>query len=133
MFIETLKGDGGKKAVTVARQHVKLDKKALKGIKDDAGVKDFKADTHITGDRGASWMDGRFLQASMTFTRKVNDARPDVDCGGEGGLAGPRTLTGGNNVGMCDGSVRFVSKSVELKVWQAASTRNGGEVLPGDF
>ena len=58
-------------------------------------------------------MDGRFLQTSMTFARKVNDARPDVDCGGGGGLAGPRTLTAGNNVQMCDGSVRYFGQSVQ--------------------
>lgn len=35
--------------------------------------------------------------------------------------------SGGVNVGMADGSVQFVSDNVALKVWQAASTMNGGE------
>lgn len=34
---------------------------------------------------------------------------------------------GGVNVLMCDGSRRFVSSAVDLKVWRAAATRNGGE------
>ena len=59
---ETLKGDGGARAVDLKRQHVLLDKDALKNLKPDAGVEDFKNNKHIAGDRCASWMDGRFLQ-----------------------------------------------------------------------
>jgi prepilin-type N-terminal cleavage/methylation domain-containing protein/prepilin-type processing-associated H-X9-DG protein len=35
---------------------------------------------------------------------------------------------GGVTVGMCDGSVRFASNNVGLPIWQAMSTRNGGDV-----
>jgi prepilin-type processing-associated H-X9-DG protein len=34
---------------------------------------------------------------------------------------------GGVNVGMGDGSVRFVSETVAQDVWWAVGTRNGGE------
>jgi len=34
---------------------------------------------------------------------------------------------GGVQALLCDGSVRFVSDTIELAVWQAASTQNGGE------
>lgn len=39
----------------------------------------------------------------------------------------------GVNVGMCDGSVRYVSKSVNLLTWRAVGSRNGGEVVGGDW
>jgi prepilin-type N-terminal cleavage/methylation domain-containing protein/prepilin-type processing-associated H-X9-DG protein len=37
--------------------------------------------------------------------------------------------TGGINAGMCDGSVRFVTNSVDVTVWRAAGTSQGGETL----
>jgi type II secretory pathway pseudopilin PulG len=133
LAIETFKGDGAKKATSVLRQHVRLEKKDLKGIKDEAGVNEFKADKNIVGTRGASWMDGRFLQATMTITRKFNDERPDVDCGGAGGLSGARSTRAGTNVALCDGSVRWVSESMSFETWKAVATRAGGEVLGADF
>jgi prepilin-type N-terminal cleavage/methylation domain-containing protein/prepilin-type processing-associated H-X9-DG protein len=39
---------------------------------------------------------------------------------------------GGVNIGLADGSVRFVKTSVNLGAWRALGTRNGGEVLGGD-
>jgi prepilin-type processing-associated H-X9-DG protein len=40
---------------------------------------------------------------------------------------------GGVNVGMCDGSVQFISENVALDIWQALGTPAGGEVLPDGF
>ena len=37
--------------------------------------------------------------------------------------------TGGVNVCLCDGSVRFISDSITLATWQALATRAGGEVV----
>ena len=39
---------------------------------------------------------------------------------------------GGVNVGMGDGSVRFVKNSVNLPTWRALSTTQGGEVISSD-
>jgi len=131
---ETLKGNSMVKATDVRRQHVQLKKEALKKITDETGVEDFKNDKNIAADRCASWMDGRFLQGTFTSTRMINDERPDVTCGGEGGLSGPRTLGRITNISMCDGSVRAISNSIKFEVWKALATRNGGEVIdPKDF
>ncbi len=115
------------------RQYVLLKKDALKGIKDDAGAQDWKDDKNIAGDRCASWMDGRFLQGTFTGTRSLNDARPDVSCGGAGGLSGLRGPTNGVNVGFADGSVRFISQSAKPGIWKLLTSRNDGQPLPPDF
>jgi prepilin-type N-terminal cleavage/methylation domain-containing protein/prepilin-type processing-associated H-X9-DG protein len=39
---------------------------------------------------------------------------------------------GGVNLGLCDGSVRFVKESVSLPTWRAIGSRNGGEVISSD-
>jgi prepilin-type processing-associated H-X9-DG protein len=130
---ETLKGDGGTKGEDMRRQYVLLKKEDLKGIKDDAGTAQWKEDQNIAGDRCASWMDGRFLQGTFTGTRTLNDSKPDVSCGGAGGLSGLRGPSDGVNVGFADGSVRFVSQSVKPAVWKLLTSRNDGQVLPPDF
>ena len=39
---------------------------------------------------------------------------------------------GGVNVGMADGSVRFVKSSIAMQIWWALGTRAGGEVISAD-
>ena len=41
--------------------------------------------------------------------------------------------SGGVNVVMADGAVRFVGDSIHLDVWRALGTMNGAEVIGGDF
>jgi prepilin-type N-terminal cleavage/methylation domain-containing protein/prepilin-type processing-associated H-X9-DG protein len=41
--------------------------------------------------------------------------------------------TGGVNLLLCDGSVRFARDSVSLVTWRAVGTRDGGEVVANDF
>jgi prepilin-type N-terminal cleavage/methylation domain-containing protein/prepilin-type processing-associated H-X9-DG protein len=38
---------------------------------------------------------------------------------------------GGVNVVMCDGSVQFISNSIDKAMWRALGTRNGGETFTG--
>lgn len=118
------------RAVDVRRQHVRLKDKALDGLKEDAGVEDFKDNKNIAADRCASWIDGRFLQGTFTGTRSLNDPRPDVDCGGAGGLSGLRSPNDQANILFADGSVRSIKKDVKLEVWKLLTCRNDGRPLP---
>jgi hypothetical protein len=128
MAAETLKGDGSDKATDVNRQIVRLDKDALKNLKYDTGVDDFKNGKHISGMRCANWMDGRFLQGTFNTTRLPNDERPDVDCGGEGGLMSVRSLDGYITIGYFDGSVRTIdAKKIDPKVWKALGNASSNE------
>lgn len=127
MMGETLKGDGGKEATDVQRQHVNLDKDALDKLKDESGVEDFKNGKNIAGDRCASWMDGRFLQGTFTGTRTANDQKPDVNCDGKGGLSGLRSLDEKIRVLYCDGHVQTHKKDVDLKTWKSLTSANDGK------
>ena len=106
---ETLKGNPLAPADDVHRRHVLLKKEALKGLKEDAGVEDFKNGKNVVATRGASWMDGRFLQGRFNGARALNDERPDVDCGGVGGLSTLRSYDDQILVGMGDGSSRVLN------------------------
>ncbi len=132
MIGETLKGDGTAKATDVHRQHVALKKDDLKALKDDSGVKEWKDGKNIVGDRCKSWMDGRFLQGTFTATRTLNDEKPDVDCGGAGGLSGLRSLTDSANIAMCDGSVRVITTKAKLDIWKKMANVSNTEPFSFD-
>jgi type II secretory pathway pseudopilin PulG len=128
----TLKGDRGTTAKDVHRQYVRLGAGALKDLQEDSGEAEWKADKHIAGDRCSSWIDGRFLQGTFTGTRLANDSRPDVSCGGAGGLSGLRSMDRTIEVLLCDGSVRTMVSTVGLETWKRLAARNDGQVIP-DF
>jgi type II secretory pathway pseudopilin PulG len=128
---ETLRGGGIVPARDVHRQHVQLDKDALANLNDESGVKEWKEDKHIVGDRCSAWIDGRFLQGTFTGTRMPNDPKPDVSCGGMGGLSGLRSMDDAITIAICDGSVRTTRKT-SLELWKLLTSRNDGQVLP-DF
>jgi prepilin-type N-terminal cleavage/methylation domain-containing protein/prepilin-type processing-associated H-X9-DG protein len=52
---------------------------------------------------------------------------------GHGWIAARSRHTGGVNMSMCDGSVRFVTNSISMTSWRAVATRAGGEVVGSDF
>jgi type II secretory pathway pseudopilin PulG len=130
---ETLKGDGKTKATDVRRQYVLLKKEDLKATGPDTGVKYFKDDKNIAGDRCASWMDGRFLQGTFNGRLILNDKRPDVSCGGVGGVSALRSFEDYVQVAICDGSVRPVASGVSHKTWKAVLTPADGEVVGPDW
>jgi len=51
---------------------------------------------------------------------------------GETGMNPTSNHPGGVNVGLMDGSVRFVKNTVNLQAWWALGTRNGGEIISAD-
>ena len=101
----------------------------------------FKRDTGHT-----EWVDGRVHQSGFTATFTPNTPVLHLDGGNEydvdftnfregksfGSTPYPQTYAavtsrsyhdGGVNVGLCDGSVRFINDSIDHKLWQAISTR----------
>jgi len=132
---ETLKGDGKAKAEDVKRQYVLLGSAALRGVKPDSGKSYWKEGVkNIAGDRCASWMDGRFLQGTFNGKLKPNDERPDVSCGGEGGVSTLRSLDDNILLGLGDGSVRLENaKTLTVTTWSNALDPADGQVLGPDW
>lgn len=106
---------------------------------------DFKTETGHT-----EWIDGRVHQAGVTTVFspnkkvlcEISGVEYDIDFTnmreGKSPPAGVRTYAavtsrsyhqGGVHVSLLDGSVRFITDSVELELWQAMSTRAGHEVI----
>jgi prepilin-type N-terminal cleavage/methylation domain-containing protein/prepilin-type processing-associated H-X9-DG protein len=101
--------------------------------------------------RGFTWWGG--AAGFTTFQTPNNRTAPDVmtgaGCGTSSTYTNPpmpctttstATLprmqlvrsrhTNGVNAGMCDGSVRFITNTVDVAAWRAAGTSMGGEVIP---
>lgn len=80
--------------------------------------------------RGAAWADGNYVNGLFNTYYGPNDHRPDCIRHSNPGFKAARSRhTGGVNVGMGDGSVRFLSDLIALPVWWALGSRNGGEVV----
>jgi prepilin-type N-terminal cleavage/methylation domain-containing protein/prepilin-type processing-associated H-X9-DG protein len=78
---------------------------------------------------------GEWLNDNNTGTAYTHVGLPgSVNCGFPANLAFDVNASsyhagGGVNLLLCDGSVRFVTYSIDLPTWRAVGTRAGGEVL----
>jgi prepilin-type N-terminal cleavage/methylation domain-containing protein/prepilin-type processing-associated H-X9-DG protein len=81
---------------------------------------------------------GEWLNDNATGTAYIHCGTPNsINCGFPANLRfcvnANSDHTGGVNVALCDGSVRFVTSSISLTTWRALGTRSGGEVLGSDW
>jgi hypothetical protein len=85
--------------------------------------------TSWRGARGAGWIQPDLASTGFNAYLVPNSSLPD--CLGHGnGWYGARSLfTGGVNVCLGDGSIRFIRDSIPIATWRALATRNGGEVF----
>jgi prepilin-type processing-associated H-X9-DG protein len=85
--------------------------------------------------RGEQWINGHYGHTLYNHFYPPNPAAK-WDCGNGShnkGLTAARSgHSGGVNLLLCDGSVRFIQNGVSLATWRALGTRAGGEVV-GDF
>ncbi|HET6882356.1 MAG TPA: DUF1559 domain-containing protein [Pirellulales bacterium] len=92
------------------------------------------ATSTYTGQRGDRWINGGYL--STAYNHYLVPNSPLFDClnsANNYGLKGARSWhPTGVNLLLCDGSVRFVSESVNPVMWLYVATRAGGETV-NDF
>ena len=82
------------------------------------------------GSRCSAWIIGRPLFSAMSTYMLPNTPIPDIAGKQHMGFFAARSNhPGGVNVLMADGSVRFVTDSIDLTTWRALGTCRGGEVL----
>jgi prepilin-type N-terminal cleavage/methylation domain-containing protein/prepilin-type processing-associated H-X9-DG protein len=84
-------------------------------------------------DAGTVWLRGKSLNSIYSHVGPPNSPRCGFPANGTQTFAANSAHTGGVNLALCDGSVRFVSNSVNLATWRGLGSRNGGEVFNGDF
>ena len=94
-----------------------------------------RAITAHNSTNGGQWMSPEPTQTALNTVAPPNWQFPNCQTSGSGfasdrdGVYTARSLhTGGVNGAMGDGSVRFVSQSIDVKVWQFTGGRNDGQV-----
>ena len=82
-------------------------------------------------DVGAPWLEA-YHSTTLYYHVSPPNGRSCMYPPGRIATAARSYHTGGVQVLLCDGSVQFVSESIDLVLWRGLGSRNGGEVL-GEF
>ncbi|MGQ9914708.1 MAG: DUF1559 domain-containing protein [Thermogutta sp.] len=83
--------------------------------------------TDWLGDRGYGWIAGRTTASTFSAYLPPNAKAADATAHGIGFVGARSNHPGGANALMADGSVRFVSDTIQLTTWRALATVGGGE------
>ncbi len=84
------------------------------------------------GLRASGWIVGKVYTSTFNCHLPPNTHVTDVYRMGMGWFFARSNHPGGVNVGLADGSVRFISQTIDLATWRALGSIAGGET-PGNF
>jgi prepilin-type N-terminal cleavage/methylation domain-containing protein/prepilin-type processing-associated H-X9-DG protein len=81
--------------------------------------------------KGQYWRDGVAFASlyNHAFPINANTCVNTMDSDVPSGISAGSLHSGGANVCLADGSARFLRQSIDLGLWRALATRNGGEPL----
>ena len=85
------------------------------------------------GYRGYSWLSGKAYASTFSTYVPPNPKHPDLSQSAYGWFSSRSNHVGGANVGLADGSVRFVTESIDLELWQKTGSIADREVLEGEW
>jgi prepilin-type N-terminal cleavage/methylation domain-containing protein/prepilin-type processing-associated H-X9-DG protein len=88
--------------------------------------------TGYHGDRAGAWIRNNGYHTLINGFLPPNSPIPDTSHHGEIVSAARSLHTGGVQVALCDGSVRFISENIDLATWRNLFSRGDGQVL-GEF
>lgn len=132
LYSESILGPGGSASLTEEnRALVMVSLRSLPMNAQTCSVLGSSADTS----RGARWFDGWPRYSGYDHGLTPNSKTPDcavVSPMRALWVAARSRHPGGANLLLCDGSVRFVSETINADTWHALGSRNGNEVL-GEF
>jgi len=85
-------------------------------------------------DRATVWLGGHPQHNMLSTDRPPNDPRFDCIAPNNGctNFAARSAHAGGALFGMCDGSVHFISETIDIAVYRGLGTKTGGEIA-GEF
>jgi prepilin-type N-terminal cleavage/methylation domain-containing protein/prepilin-type processing-associated H-X9-DG protein len=135
-FSEKLRGDLNNGVATPRTDHINMGTSA--SSQDDAYQQCQAADpTNLAyqwrSDGGTQWLRGRSLPTLYSHVSPPNARACGYPANSTQTFPAMSGHSGGVNLLLCDGSVRFVSDSVSLAAWRAVGTRNRREPLGLDF
>jgi prepilin-type N-terminal cleavage/methylation domain-containing protein/prepilin-type processing-associated H-X9-DG protein len=143
---ERILGEGGESAVVATRADIKPQTMFVNpGAETNDANCGSTLRTNFSQRRMYTWVAGEPRCTSYNHYYAPNDkVNPDCVSNFTGtdpvtrssghGLSTARSRhTGGVNTWYCDGSVHFLSDSIDMVVWRALATRSGGEVVQNDL
>ena len=125
-----LRGDDASDLVDVRRQM----KRVSGGSPCAVAADDLAASSASSygGERAGSWLRNQTYNTMINAYYPPNHSEPDVSHHGNCLMSARSLHPGGVQTALVDGSVRFVSETVDLTTWRNLFCRNDGQVL-GEF
>ncbi len=96
----------------------------------------FVGSSNQTSYAGRDWINGNYMTTRYNHLMLPNTwscPRGNSPNDNGGATTASSRHMGGVNLALADGSVRFVTSDIDLNLWQGLGSRNGKEILSGDF
>ncbi len=103
----------------------------VRNVSNAADISTCQSLTPNFSDRGGAWIGGQSLNSTFVTARTPNDYR--VDCWGPSfgstNFVARSAHVGGVNMAFSDGSVQFISSSIDATLYANMGTRSGSEAV----